>query len=501
MLEMHTITKVRRLYYIEKKGFKTIARELRLSKNTVKKLIREGKTVSKYQREQIYYRVLGPYKEQLEGLIEADRKEPKQRQRTAKKYYEALQGQGYQGGYDSINRYIKAWKRNQPQEEVTGYAPLVFEPGGAFQFDWSEEEVEMGGEIIRIKAAHIRLCYSRNFLIIAYPHEQLEMVMDAHDRGFAYFGGSCQEGIYDNMRTVVRKILVGKEREYNERFKEMASHYVFEPRACNPRAGWEKGQVERQVRVGRQNFFTPLCRVGSFEELNEQLQEACLRWTKTTIHPEFKDQTVWDVYQSEREHLIPYQRPFGAYKVETGVASICGLVQFDTNQYSVDCHYARLTVTLHIYAHEVVIMYRSQEIGRHKRCFKRYQRIYNPWHYVPLLERKPGILRHGAPFKNWDLPKPLSKIRQALKAYPDSDKQFIGILMLVKAHGLDTINKACIQVLNQGGSSLALVKQALMDPQPEPPLMEYPVVESMLEDCNNYDLAYLNLAQEVSHAA
>lgn len=103
---------------------------------------------------------------------------------------------------------------------------------------------------------------------IAYTRESLEMVLDAHVRAFEFYGGSCRKGIYDNLKTVVSKVLLGKERVFNHRFLHLASHYLFEPIACTPAAGWEKGQVESQVRFIRNRLFVPRLKFATLEELN-----------------------------------------------------------------------------------------------------------------------------------------------------------------------------------------------------------------------------------------
>src|SRR5699024_8618310 len=144
------------------------------------------------------------------------------------------------------------------------------------QFDWSHEYVLMGGVTTKVKVAHLRLCHSRMPFLIAYPRETQEMVFDAHDQAFAFFGGACARGIYDNMSTAVDAILIGKERRFNRRFERMCSHHLVEPTACSPAAGWEKGQVESQVKTSRQQFFTPRLRVADYVELNAILRERVL---------------------------------------------------------------------------------------------------------------------------------------------------------------------------------------------------------------------------------
>ena len=140
-------------------------------------------------------------------------------------------------------------RQHGKRRPVAAYVPLSFDPGEAYQFDWSHEIVLIDGVTTTVKVAHVRLCHSRMPFVRAYPRETQEMVFDAHDKAFAFFGGACARGIYDNMKTAVDAIFVGKDRAYNRRFQQMCGHYLVEPVACTPASGWEKGQVENQVGV------------------------------------------------------------------------------------------------------------------------------------------------------------------------------------------------------------------------------------------------------------
>ena len=500
---MESIAKVRRLYHVQGKGFKTIARELRISKNTVKRIIRQDIKIPCYQRSEWARPVLGHYIERLHERLLQDVQEPKRRRRTIKKLYDELHAEGYKGSYDAVNACVLEWRKQNNQRTSQAFVPLEFEAGEAFQFDWSEEEIELAGVLTRLKVAHIRLCYSRYFLMVAYPNEQLEMVLDAHNQAFKFFGGSCCKGIYDNMKTAVKAILGGKEREFNQRFLQMCSHYLFEPIACNPASGWEKGQVENQVGVGRNNFFTPLVKVETLEELNTQLEAFCISWAKVTSHPEWKTRTVLDVYQEERSSLIPYWDSFESYKIVHEVVSPCSLITYDTNSYSVDVHYVGLPVDILVYAKEIKVQYKGRTITEHKRCFERYQRVYDPWHYVPLLERKPGALRNGAPFKRLKLPSAMEQVRKHLSHYSDGDHRFIRILLKVSSYGLEKVNNACAMVLSQGGCNDTVVMQHLTFPSAEPQEEERKLQLSSppTEDCQSYNLVYLSKETLLREAA
>jgi transposase len=485
MLIVETIAKIRRMHHVQGKGFKTIARELRMSKNTVREIIKNGKTSKHYKREKEHYRVLEKFKEILEKRLKSDKKEPRRRRRTARKLYDEICTEGYKGGYGAVNNFVQAWRKKNCIKEAIAFVPLSFEPGECFQFDWSEEEILLKGVLKKVKAAQIRLCHSRHFLVITYPNEQLEMVMDAHNEAFRWFEGCCKKGIYDNMKTVIHKILTGKERDINSRFAELASHYLFEPIACTPAAGWEKGQVENQVSTSRCNFFTPLIKVDSFEELNQKLNQLCLDWSQKTKHPEFKDYTVWEIYQREKRHLLPYRYSFTGYKIVASVVSACCLVNYETNSYSVECEYVHQGVELRIYAKKIIIVKGSNIIGEHERCFEKHKHIYNPWHYVPLLERKPGALRNGAPFKDFILPKAIQKIRIKLSGYANGDKEFIKILLQVKKYGLEKVNHICSSVLSDGVCNVDLILQWL-EKEPEQ-IAKQQLLAPISADCSCYD--------------
>jgi transposase len=184
---------------------------------------------------------------------------------------------------------------------AAAYVPLSFAPGEAYQFDWSHEVVLLSGVPVTVKAAHVRLCHSRMPFVRVYPRETQEMVFDAHDRAFALFKGACQRGIYDNMKTAVETILVGKDRVYNRRFLQMCSHYLVEPVACTPASGWEKGQVENQVGLVRERFFTPRLRFKNLDELNAWLLDKCIAYAKVHRHPELTEQTIWEVFERAAE--------------------------------------------------------------------------------------------------------------------------------------------------------------------------------------------------------
>ena len=306
MLIVETIARIRREHFIKGKTIKEIARDLKVSRNTVRKVLRSGETSFEYERAVQPRPKLGRWAAELDRVLAANATKAAREQLTLIRIFEELRGRGYDGGYDAVRRYARRWSTDRGQSTAAAYVPLSFAPGEAYQFDWSHEVVLLNGVTVMVKAAHVRLCHSRMLFVRCYPRETQEMVFDAHDRAFALFKGTCGRGIYDNMKTAVETIFVGKGRLYNRRFMQMCSHYLVDPVACTPASGWEKGQVENQVGLVRERFFTPRLRFKTLDELNAWLLDKCIAYTKAHRHPELTEQTIWQVFEAERPKLVPY---------------------------------------------------------------------------------------------------------------------------------------------------------------------------------------------------
>ena len=461
MLVVETIAKIRRAYFVQKKPIKAICRELRVSRKVVRKVVRSDATAFHYEREQQPRPKLGPWQDELEQLLTLNEAKPSRDRLTLIRIFEELRERGFEGGYDTVRRYARRWRREHASLAAQAFVPLSFAPGEAYQFDWSHEVVVINGVTMKVKAAHVRLCHSRMMFVRVYPRESQEMVFDAHDRAFAFFKGAGTRGIYDNMKTAVDTIFVGKERAYNRRFQQMCSHFLVEPVACTPASGWEKGQVEKQVGTVRGRFFTPRLRAKSLDELNAWLLDKCLVHAKAHDHPELKEQTVWQVFEAERSSLVPYAGQFdGFHGVPASVSKTC-LVRFDNNQYSVTAGAVGRPVEVRAYADRIEVRQDGRIIGQHLRSFDRGKVIYDPWHYVQVLARKPGALRNGAPFKDWILPASLARVRKKLGATDDGDRQMVKILAIVLTDGLPAVEAACGQALGDGVHSADVILNIL----------------------------------------
>ncbi len=493
MLVVETIARIRRAHGVEGKSIKEIARELGIARNTVRKVLRSGETSFAYKRELQPRPRLGAWTGELQQLL-ADNDRLARRERVdLLGIHEQLRARGFSGGYDAVRRYARARERKQGSVSSEAYIPLSFALGEAYQFDWSQETVQIGGTAMLVHVAQVRLCHSRMPFVRAYPREMQEMVFDAHDRAFAFFHGTCQRGIYDNMRTAVDSVFVGRERVFNRRFLQMCSHYLVEPTACTPAAGWEKGQVENQVGTLRARFFKPQPRFGSLDDLNGWLADRCVDYAKNHAHPERRDKTVWEMFEIERPGLVPCVKPFDGFQARTVAVSKTCLVQFDRNRYSVMASAVGRPAEVRAYAERIVVRQDGRIVAEHARSFGRDQTVYDPWHYVPVLVRKPGALRNGAPFRDWILPGALGRVRQKLKGTADGDRQMVRILSAVASDGLSLVETACAEALEDGLFSGDVVLSILSRHRQPPTPAAIPIPAALVlkhepvADCARYD--------------
>lgn len=449
---MDMIGRIRRLHRRKNKSEREIARITGLSRNTVSKWLHgEVDGPPKYRREEQPSK-LTPFHEALKLALKADARRPRHERRTAKALYVEIKAAGYDGGYTRVTDFIRAWRQAEGQSlSANAFVPLAFELGEAYQFDWSEEGLVVGGIYYRAQVSHMKLCASRAFWLVAYPSQGHEMLFDAHTRSFAALGGVARRGIYDNMKTAVDRVGRGKHRDVNSRFAALCAHYLFDPDFCNVASGWEKGVVEKNVQDSRRRIWLAAReqRFGSLEELNAWLGERCKALWAELRHPEHKAFSVAEMLELERNHLMPKPVDFDGYVQDVARVSSTCLVTVARNRYSVPCELARQTVSTRLYPQRVVIVADERVVAEHVRLSGKGRTAYDWQHYVPLVQRKPGALRNGAPFV--DLPEPLARLRQALLRHAGGDRLMAQVLALSSTAGLDEVLVAAELALERAG--------------------------------------------------
>jgi transposase len=435
---MYMVGKIRRMHFRDSMSVREIVRRTGLSRNTVRTWLRAPAQEEPRYRRTAAPGKLAPFHALLEQALKADALRPKKERRTGLALYREVQAAGYSGGYSRVTDFIRAWR--QGGGAPAAFVPLAFELGEAFQFDWSEEGVIVGGIYYKAQVAHLKLCASRAFWLVAYPGQGHEMLFDAHTRSFAALGGIPRRGIYDNMKTAVDRVPGrGKARVVNARFAAMCSHYLIDPDFCNVASGWEKGVVEKNVQDSRRRIWVEARdqRFGSFEELNAWLARRCRELWSELRHPEHPAFTLAEMLEHERDALMPVPAPFDGYVEKPARVSSTCLVSVARNRYSVPCELAGQMVSTRLYPERVVIVAGDAIVASHARLRDRSGAAYDWQHYVPLLERKPGALRNGAPFA--DLPGPLQQLRRALLREPGGDRVMAQVLAIVPRAGLEAV--------------------------------------------------------------
>ena len=446
---------IRRMHLRQKLSVREIARRTGLSRNTITKHLAEGTIEPKFATPDRPSK-LDPFAEKLAGWLKTEAGKSRKQRRTLKQMHADLVKLGFTGSYNRVAAFARQWRTDrQREQQTTGrgtFVPLSFRPGEAFQFDWSEDYGHLADDRIKLQMAHIKLSHSRAFLLRAYPLQTHEMLFDAHWHAFRVFGGVPGRGIYDNMKTAVDRVGRGKERQVNIRFLAMANHYVFEPEFCNPAAGWEKGQVEKNVQDSRRQVLQEMPGFPDLATMNAWLEQRCLEVWQETPHGTLPG-TIHDVWAEERAALMPLPSAFdGFIELSKRVSPTC-LISFERNRYSVPASFANRPVSLRIYPDRLVVAAEGNLLCEHGRVFQRNHQvpprtIYDWRHYLAVLQRKPGALRNGAPFA--EFPPAFRHLQEQMLRKPGGDREMVDILALVLQHDEQAVLTAVELALAEG---------------------------------------------------
>jgi transposase len=436
---MDLLSVIRRWRFREKMAIREIERRTGLSRNTIRKYLR-AETVEPQFKVPKRPSKLDPFAEKLSGWLRIEAGKSRKQKRTAKQMHADLVALGYDGSYARVATYVRGWKADRQRDAQTSgrgtFVPLVFGAGEAFQFDWSEDWAVLGSERVKLQAAHTKLSHSKAFIVRAYPLQTHEMLFDALTQAFRVLGGVPRRGIFDNMKTAVDRIGVGKARQVNARFAAMASHYLFEPEFCNPASGWEKGQVEKNVQDARRRLWQRLPSFPDIHALNAWLEDQCIAQWGEIQHGGLPG-TVANVHAAELDSLMPLGRPFDGFVEHTKRVSPICLVHFERNRYSVPASFANRPVSVRIYPERIVVAAEGQILCEHTRIIDRShptggRTIYDWRHYLAVIQRKPGALRNGAPFA--EMPEAFRQLQGQLLRRPGGDREMAEILALVLQH-------------------------------------------------------------------
>ena len=297
----------------------------------------------------------------------------------------------------------------------------------------------------------------------AYPAETTESFCDGHVSAFAFLGGVPQSIVYDNTRLAVAKMLGDGRRQRTRVFSELQSHYLFDDRFGRPGKGNDKGKVEGLVGYVRRNFLVPVPSFESFDVLNVHLQEQCLRRFEARLRGH--RETIGERLERDLEALLPLPAvPYDASDKHLTRVTSLSLVRYRTNDYSVPVAYGHREVLVRGYVHEVVISCGSEVIARHRRSYQRDDFIFDPLHYLPLLEHKMGALDQAAPLAGWELPEEFAVLRRVLESRlgKQGKREFVQVLRLMEDFRREEVHKAVRDALRLGAVSYDAVKHLVL---------------------------------------
>lgn len=496
MIDVSLLSVMRRWYFRDGLSKREITRRTGLSRNTVRRYLKDDIAEPVYPQRDPSGKIKA-FEEVLISWLKREARRRRKERKTVKNLYEDLLPMGYSGSYDRVAAFVRKWREEQrlaASNQV--YVPLEFAAGEAFQFDWGENYAFIDGRKTKLQVAHFKLSHSRAFILRAYLTQSHEMLFDAHNHAFRVFNGVPERGIYDNMKTAVDKVRRGKERVVNRRFLTMVSHYLFEADFCNPAAGWEKGQVEKNVRDARSVIWQRLPRVGSLAELNDWLEAQCIADWQTRKHPQFTDKTIEDVWYQEQRQLMKVTAPFDGFIEHSKKVSSTCLVSFDRNRYSVPASFANRRISLHVYPSRLSFIAEGQQIAEHTRVFMTSHDmpgkvIYDWQHYLLIAQRKPGALRNGAPFNS--MPDSFKHLQSILLQRERGDKEMVEVLSLILHHDEADVLRAVEMALEAGCPSKQHVMNCLsriimpLPPAPIPIVSGLQLTIEPTSDTSRYD--------------
>jgi transposase len=452
MISVEQREKIRRAYFVEEKKIRQIAREFKCSRPTIRKAIASPEPPSYTLTAARPAPVLGPYKDQIKALLAENEQLPRKQRYTGRKIFQLIEKDGYDGSESTVRGYIAQLRGTKKRRKV--YIPLEFDPGTDGQVDWGEAVAIIAGERVTVQLFYMRLCYSRKLFMMAFPNQKQEAFFDGHVRAFQHFQGVPQRLSYDNLKVAVMRILEGRNRQEQEAFIVFRSHYLFESHFCTPGKGNEKGRVEEGVGFGRRNFMVPIPNVASFEELNRHLLIQCQADDRRRV--DRQPVTIGEAWEMEKPHLLPLpERDFDCCVTRAATLNPYSQVVLDTNRYSVPADKAYRNLVLKAYPFQVDILHLDEVLASHRRCYGREQDVFDPLHYLPLLEQRPGAFEHAKPVRRWREKWPpvyerfLERLQQQ-ELNGQSIREFVRVLKLHRDHPAELVEQAVKQALEYG---------------------------------------------------
>ena len=456
---MEVYARVRRAVQVDGMSIRQAAREFGLSRKTVRRMLQFSVPPGYERKKPVQRPKLGPWLGVIDQILVDDQTQPKKQRHTAKRIWDRLKAEhGFAGGYTVVKDYVR--QARVQQKEV--FVPLAHPPGDA-QADFGEAVVVVDGVEQKGHFLCMDLPHSDDSFVVMFPAENTEAFLEGHNRAFAWFGGVPRTVLYDNTKIAVKEITGDGERKPTEAFSGLQSHYLFAARFGRPGKGNDKGNVEGLVGYARRNFMVPVPRAASWEELNAGLLEQCRKRREQRLwgHQE----TIGERFERDGAKLLPLPvAPYEACDKRTTRASSQALVRYETNDYSVPVEYGHRQVLVKAFVWEVVIACGSEVIARHARSYGREEMIFDPLHYLRLLEQKTNALDQAAPLEGWQLPEEFSELRRLMEARlgKRGRREYVQVLRLMETFSMAEVGTAVRQAIAMRAIAFDAVKHLVL---------------------------------------
>jgi len=455
---MEQWTDVRRAVLVEGVSKRAACRKFGIHWDTLQRILRHSAPPG-YRRQQAAEKsVITPWLGRLQELIEANADLPAKQRYTVKRMWDVLCKEGFTGGYTTVKDAVREMRKGAPKEV---FMPLSQPPGQA-QVDFGHALARIGGRLTKVVFFVMSLIHSDAMFVMAFPRECTEAFLEAHLKAFAFFGFVANRISYDNTKVAVTQITGAHRRKLTTAFARLVGHYLFQVHFCRIRRANEKGVVEGAVKYSRLNFLVPVPEVADWAQLNAHLLTCC-RSDRT--------RRLWGKALSKQQLLeedkvaglaIPADR-FDPRRLVSTTATSEALVRLDTNDYSVPVEYGHRPVVIKASVDMVSIYRADQQIARHARCWERQKQVFDPVHYLSLLDRKPGSLDHARPFAGWVLPEDFTVVRRRLEAQrDDGTREYIRVLLLLRDYPLGRVSAAVRHALRWTAPTADAIKQLLI---------------------------------------
>lgn len=462
MIKVDTYKYIKDLHIRERKSIRQISREVGLSRQTVRKILYES--VDKATTYQRRIEPPAPLRNQFEPIIRewiiSDQASPPKQRHNSQRIFERLQEEhDFTGCSSTVRGWVRNIKRELNIEQIEASLPLVHDPLGYAQCDWTPVLARINGQDVQGELFLLRFSHSKAFFVRFYPHQRQEAFFDAHEHAFSFFGGVPGQILYDNLKTAVKKVLVGRKREEQDAFIKFRAHHGFDSQFCNVAKGNEKGIVEGLARYIKSHAFTPVPEFDSIDALNKWLMARC----KTlNARPRGKQKISFQQrLEEERAMLLPRTKhSFDCCSRKEAKVNHYSIITFDKNQYSVPVNYVGRILTVKGYVGEVRIYDKQTMVATHSRSYESGKQQFILEHYFKLLERKPRAVGQAKPVRQAELPASFAAYHQmAQHNDPErGDKLFVAVLLLLKHYPVTILSEAIEQALAQNLIGVELIE-------------------------------------------